>query len=160
MTTPARTGQPVPCGLGRRLLIIVYDTLIVLALLMLAAAVALPVTGGAQQAFRDVPYTLYLAAVWFAYLGWCWTRGGQTVGMRAWKVRLRTGRETLPGWHAVGIRFAVSLVSALCLGAGFWLSLFRPDRACWHDRASGTRLVRVDPDSSRTAQDDDDGDSQ
>lgn len=149
-----------PCGLGRRLLILVYDALIVVALLMLATAAALPVTGTGQQAFRDILYTLYLFAVWFVYLGWCWTHGGQTVGMRAWRVRLISARGTAPDWRAAGIRFLVSLGSALCLGAGFWLSLLDPARACWHDRVSGTRLVRMHPGSDRAPQYQDDSQAQ
>jgi uncharacterized RDD family membrane protein YckC len=128
-----------PCGLVRRGLAMLYDSLIVLALLIIAGSVALPLTGDRVQAGRDPFFTLYLAGVWFFYLGWCWIHGGQTMGMRAWRVHLRA--ETTVGWRASALRFGVSLLSAACLGLGFWLSLLRPDRACWHDRASGTRLV-------------------
>jgi uncharacterized RDD family membrane protein YckC len=142
---PARADNSVsgidrrPCGLPRRGLAMLYDALIVLGLLIIAGALALPVTGDRMQAGRDVPYTLYLVGVWFAYLGWCWTRGGQTLGMRAWRVHLETDRPV--GWRTSALRFLVSLLSAAALGLGFWLSLLRSDRACWHDRASGTRLV-------------------
>lgn len=133
-----------PCGVGRRLLIIVYDALIVIGLLVIASAVALPLTGDRFQAGRDAGYTMYLLGVWFAYLGWCWTRAGQTIGMKAWRTVLRP----LPGetltWSRALMRFSVSLTSALCLGAGFFHALLRPDRATWHDLASRTRLV-VEP---------------
>ncbi|NIV31049.1 MAG: RDD family protein, partial [Anaerolineae bacterium] len=118
----------VPCGMGRRLLIMVYDGLVVVALLILAGAIALPITGSEQQAFRDPLYTLYLIAVWFAYLGWCWTRGGQTVGMRAWKARIVTLEGHPPGWRASSIRFVMSLLSALPLAAGFWMSVLHRER--------------------------------
>jgi uncharacterized RDD family membrane protein YckC len=105
-----------------------YDALIVLGLLIIAGALALPITGDRVQ-----------AGVWFTYLGWCWTHGGQTLGLRAWRVRLEADHAV--GWRTSALRFLVSLLSAGCLGLGFWLSLLRSDRACWHDRASGTRLV-------------------
>lgn len=131
-----------PCGLPRRLLAIVYDTVLVLALLIVAGIVALPFTGTRVQAGRDVIFTLYLATVWFAYVGACWVRLGRTLGMRAWKVRIEA---TAPGgvnWRRALVRFAVSLASAACLGLGFLACLLRADRMCWHDRVSATRLVR------------------
>jgi len=120
-----------------------YDGVIIVGLLMLAAAAALPVTGGERQAFRDPLYTAYLIAVWFAYLAWCWTRAGQTLGMRAWRVRIQSADGQAVTWRAGLLRFAVSLLSALAFGLGFLWSLRGPRKAAWHDLASGTRLVRV-----------------
>lgn len=145
-----------PCGLARRLLAMLYDSLVITALLVLAGALALPLTGASQQALRDVPYTFYLAGVWFLYLGWCWTHGGQTLGMRAWKIHINGADGGPVSWRAAGLRFAVSLVSAAAAGAGFGLSLLHPQRSCWHDRASNTRLVVADSASDRLAQHQDD----
>lgn len=133
-----------------------YDSLLVIALLLLAGSIALPVTGASQQAFRDPLYTLYLAGVWFLYLGWCWTHGGQTLGLRAWKARIVAEDDQPVGWRASGIRFLVSLLSTVLLGAGFWTAWLHPRRATWHDRASGTRCIRHDPQSDRAPQDQDD----
>lgn len=127
------------CGLARRLAAIGYDTVIVIGLLLIATAAASPFDAGNQQALRDPLFTLYLLAVWFIYLALCWKRGGMTVGMRAWKIVL-LGDRGEPGWLDCSVRFAVSLVSAVTLGAGFWWSLTDPQRRCWHDIASGTGL--------------------
>jgi uncharacterized RDD family membrane protein YckC len=132
-----------PCGLGRRLLCVLYDAVILMGLLMIAGALALPVSGE-RVAFRDIPYTLFLLAVCFAYLGWCWTRAGQTLGMRAWRVRIVSLDGGNVGWIASAIRFLVGLLSAAAAGLGFLYALIDPDHRCWHDLASGTRLVRLD----------------
>jgi len=34
-------------------------------------------------------------------------------------------------------------LSLLAAGLGFWWAWIDPDRLTWHDRASGTRLLRV-----------------
>ena len=134
-----------PCSLGRRLMVMVYDTLVVIALLLIAAAAVLPL-GGEQSAGKNSLYTLYLLLVWFSYLGWCWTRGGQTLGMRTWKVRLTgTDKQSVTTGMALA-RFAVSLLSAVALGLGFWWSLFDRQKRCWHDMASNTCLQRTDSD--------------
>lgn len=132
-----------------------YDALIVTGLLLLAGAIALPLTGDSQQAFRDFWYTAYLFAVWFLYLAWCWTHGGQTLGMRAWKTHLAGEPDGKVGWRASLVRFGVSLVSAAAFGAGFWSAWLHADRSCWHDRASHTRLWRQVPVSDRASQDQD-----
>ena len=90
---------------------------------------------------RDPLYTIYLAAAWFGYLGWCWRRG-MTLGMRAWGVRLVSEPGGRPTWGRCLVRFAVSLLSAASAGAGFWWALFDPGRRTWHDRASATALRR------------------
>lgn len=120
-----------------------YDGAVVIALCMLAALI--PVLAGFQNrtAAHDPGYTLYLLAVWFVYLGWCWTRGGMTLGMRAWNLRIQSESGELPGWGQSIIRFLVSLLSAAALGLGFAWSLFDNKKRCWHDIASRTSLVTV-----------------
>jgi len=131
------------CGLPRRLLIMLYDGLIVIALMMFATALLLPVTSGSVVAGKDPAFTACLAAIWFLYLAWCWRHGGMTVGMRAWKVKLASDQGSAPSWKQCFIRFATSLLSAALLGAGFISALFEDERRTWHDRLSQTRLVRT-----------------
>ena len=109
--------------------------------MLLATAVALLAGSGQVMAGRDLPFTLYLAAVWFFYLAWFWRRG-MTVGMRAWKVVLQDVSGEEPGWGQCLVRFLVSLTAAAFAGIGFARSLFEADRRTWHDMASKTRLVR------------------
>lgn len=133
--------ERLPCGLGRRALVMLYDAVIVVALWLFATALALLAGSGPVTAGQDVLFTAYLLLAWFLYLAWCW-RNGMTVGMRAWRVVIERQDSTRPGWGACLLRFAVSLLSAACLGLGFAWSLFDRYGRTWHDRASGTRLLR------------------
>ena len=118
---------------GRRLLALLYDLFPVAGLWFLVAAafVALhgdAVTGGALGLFE-------FAALWGvtgAYAILSWRRGGQTLGMRPWRLRV------------VAVRYAVGQLSLLAGGLGFWWAWLDADRLAWHDRASGTRIVRSD----------------
>jgi uncharacterized RDD family membrane protein YckC len=139
-----------PCGLGRRLLAIAYDGLVVIALLLLATAVALPFEFLGQQALRDPLLTLYLGSVWFAYEAWCWRRAGMTLGMRAWGVRLLTVEGGRLGWGRCLLRFLVGIVGTAALGAGLLWALVDARKRCWHDLAAGTRLVRAGTGSDRS----------
>lgn len=136
-------GSIFPCSLWRRLLIMSYDAAAVIALSMLVTAVAMLAGFRELNVVRDPLYSASLALTWFLYLGWCWRRGGMTVGMRAWRVRIETLQGEAPDWRTCLIRFLVSLLSGAAAGAGFLWSLFDHDRRCWHDIASGTRLLRV-----------------
>jgi uncharacterized RDD family membrane protein YckC len=119
-----------------------YDTVAVIALLMLATALAMAAGFRELSPLRDPAYAAGLLLTWFAYLAWCWRRGGMTLGMRAWRVRIERVAGGRPGWGACGLRFLVSLLSAAAAGLGFLWSLFDPQRRCWHDILSNTRLVR------------------
>lgn len=119
-----------------------YDGLAIIALLMLVTAAAMLLGMENRTAGKDPVYSAGLLVVWFAYLGWCWSRGGMTLGMRAWKVRIENANGDCPGWGQCAVRFMVSWLSAGAAGMGFAWSLFRSDRKTWHDLASNTRLLQ------------------
>lgn len=130
------------CTLPRRLLAMIYDGLVLLALLIVASAVALPFGDADKVAFRDVWFTAWLLFVCFAYLGGCWRYGGMTMGMRAWRIRLVSGNDRAVTWPRCLLRFLVGCISLGLFGLGvFWALLDSSNRA-WHDLAAQTLLVR------------------
>jgi len=133
-----------PCGLARRLLAMIYDLVIIIGLWLIAAAIASPLDSGNQQALHDPWFTAYLAAVWFVYLAYCWTHGGMTIGMRAWRLELVADEGYSVNWQRAFLRFFGSLVSALAFGAGFAWSIWDPRRRCWQDIISHTAIYYSD----------------
>ena len=131
------------CGLIRLLMVIVYDAVIMAGLLLVATALVSPFDGGNQRAMVDPVFTVYLVLVWFSYLCICWRKGGMTVGMRAWRVRLVANDAPSPSWRSCIIRFVVAMLSAAALGLGFLWMFFDSDKRSWHDIASGTGLFRT-----------------
>jgi uncharacterized RDD family membrane protein YckC len=137
---------PRPAGIGRRLAAIAYDLLLLLGVLFAATAVFLPLAGGEARPPRDPAYDAYLLLVSFGYFGGFWVLGGQTLGMRAWGIRVvdeATGGRV--GWKQAVVRFLGALLSWTVFGAGFlWCLVDRRDRG-WHDLLSGTALVVDEP---------------
>ena len=160
----ATTGAPQPARLWRRLVAAAYDSLLLTAVfLIVTAAIVLTQRSGipaGSPGFRGL-----LAGTGWLYFAWCWVHGGQTVGMRAWKIRVVSAgnpRRTA-SWPAATLRFAAALLpaaplglasagvrpalaaglAAACFAAGYGAAALRTDRACWHDVISGTRLVRI-----------------
>jgi uncharacterized RDD family membrane protein YckC len=129
-------------NLLRRLMAILYDALVTIALLMLAAVPPVMLAGGSMPntALR-IAFQLYLIAVMFLFFGWFWVHGGQTLGMRAWRLRVVSADGTGIGWRAAGIRFLGAWLSVLALGLGYIWAIFDRERRTWHDRLSGTRVI-------------------
>ncbi len=134
-------------GLIRRLAALVYDALLLFAMLFAATVPVLLLTGGRAVGPNDLVFTAYLLGVSYVWFGWCWTRSGQTLGMRAWRMRVRTREGTRLGWRRALARFAAALLSIGAAGAGLlWVAVDR-DRMSLHDRLSGTVLEMVPPES-------------
>lgn len=151
MLQPPDSALPPP-GLGRRLAAGVYDALLLVAVLLAAAAVVLGLCvlalgAEAVRAHNPLPgnplFAAYLAAVCFLFYAWFWTHGGQTLGMRAWKIRVQQRNGLDMTWPQALRRFLMAIVSWLALGLGYWWALLDRDGLTWHDRGSGTVLVRV-----------------
>jgi uncharacterized RDD family membrane protein YckC len=133
--------------LWRRLAAASYDALVVLALWFIATAVAMPLTHGAitpEHPLAELIYRLYILAVGFLFFGGFWVRNGQTLGMLAWRVKVvpASGGERI-NWRQALLRYLAAYLSWAALGFGFWWSLWDPEKKTWHDRLSGTRLIRA-----------------
>ena len=141
--------EPQPPGLLRRLAAVLYDSLLLVALLMVITAPLLLLTGGeAIDPHRDPvlewAYRALLLAATVGFFGVSWTRGGQTLGMASWRLRvLREDGGTLT-WADTVRRLAAAALSWLALGLGWVWLLVDPARRTWHDRLSRTRVVLVE----------------
>jgi len=124
----------------RRFAAICYDLLLVLALFMTLAFSVILLRAGDAVASGSVWFQLLLILTWWLYFGWSWTHGGQTIGMRAWRMRLCSRDGSQIDWRAAGLRFVGALISSLALGLGFLWCLFDREGLTWHDRLSHTEL--------------------
>jgi uncharacterized RDD family membrane protein YckC len=141
---PAAATTPAPLRL--RVAAALYDLLPLLGLWFVAGLLALLVSGGALDPHRLVHKLLVqglVVTLTTAYFVLSWTRGGQTIGMRAWKLRVVRDDGSPVDVPRALLRFFVALISLVALGAGFWWALFDPHRRTWHDRAAATVMLRM-----------------
>ncbi len=150
MSQAADPAPPTP-GIARRLASMLYEGLLLFAVafastwLFYLASGALPASGWLRHVLQ-----LYLLAVFAAYFLWCWRRGGQTLAMKAWHIRLIVpGRERVPSDKAL-LRFVLAAV-LVPTGISLLWALFDRDRQFLHDRLAGTRLVLTPPKHRATA---------
>ncbi len=144
--------QRQPALIGRRLLALLYDLFVAVALWFLVAVpfVLVDVALSGDVRHNIGPLSLLQWLLWLAcwsvtglYATVSWRRGGQTLGMRPWRLRVVSMEGGAPTRAATWRRYAVATLSLLAAGAGFWWAWFDRDRLTWHDRAGGTRVVRV-----------------
>ncbi len=158
-TSDASAAQaPKRAGFIRRLLAMVYDTLVAIAVGMCAGLViivtlvvllkngVLAMNGFEQpaeaiQASRA--YTLLIqvwVSIWVVgFFLWFWKHGGQTLGMRAWRLRIYSTVDKPMTWS----RLLVRLVSALG-GLGTLLVLFDvKHKQSLQDRVAQTEVIQL-----------------
>ena len=127
-------------SLLRYLAVMLYDTLLLFSILLFAGLVAVALNGGNAISQGNPFFTLYLLAVSFLFYGWFWTHGGQTLGMRSWKVKLISHSSNEISWKQAFFRFTTALISWLAVGLGFWWQYLGKERESWPDIMSGTFL--------------------
>ena len=164
----------IPATITKRLLAVIYDSFLLIAVLFLAMAVLLLVSGGYPFQAGNPFMTIYLLIVSFAFFGWFWTHGGQTLGMRAWKLRIQQQTGEAITWRQAAVRFVtavpawvvlfigMALVADIPLHAHPWLDQLSRLPAWlilivgigwlvvdqwpdgWRDKVSGTRVIKLE----------------
>ena len=135
-------------GFGRRLAALVYDCLLLAALLMIFTAGALFFTHGAAVEAKTAGAWFYLyraglIGVIAGYYVLNWMRSGQTLGMRAWHLRAVTDAGKPLAFKSAAARFGCGIFAWPPAGLGVLWLYFDPDHLAIHDRLSKTRVVHL-----------------
>ena len=158
--------QPRPVGLPLRLAAMTYEGVLLFGVAFAVAFALLSVMGWTYplSATRRVVLQLALFVAIGVYFVWCWTRSGQTLALKTWKLRLagpdgsrvstpRAVARYVLSWHlfvpgliviALDPSNLIASLAALALSFGLLLlpALRDPERRLLHDRWTQTRLLR------------------
>jgi uncharacterized RDD family membrane protein YckC len=129
--------------IGRRLVSLIYEALLLTGLLFCAAFIYYAVEQRVADGHARAVFQLYLAAVAGLYFVWQWTRGGQTLPMKTWRLKLVAADGGGVGTRRAAVRYAAALAGAVAFGAGFTWAFFDRERQFLHDRIAGTRIVKA-----------------
>ncbi|MDX2456858.1 MAG: RDD family protein [Gammaproteobacteria bacterium] len=140
-TTGDRQVYP-PAGLFYRLIAMFYDSLLLLSILLIATALALLATKGTLH-YHNPFFRTFLFLICFSFYAWFWLHGGQTLGMRAWRLRLqRLDGGPISLWQAL-LRFMTAIPSLAFAGLGLLWMLVDRNKLAAHDRISESMIVRL-----------------
>lgn len=135
-----RLSDPTP-GLLRRLACLLYESLLLFALLVVASFPVMPLVQALPAPGSRLVFQIYLLAVMGVYFVWCWRHGGQTLAMKTWRVQLVTVSGERLGLGRAWLRYGLAGLGLAGLGLGFFWALWDRDRQFLHDRLLGTRLM-------------------
>ncbi len=126
----------------RHLAAFVYDLFPIIGIWLMTSVVIVLLRGG-----EDVPPSglwwfqgLLLAELLFYYL-FSWKKGGQTLGMRAWKIGIQNYQSLT--WLQTFWRFLAGLASTALLGMGLWFKLIHKQGWSWMDLACDKPTIDV-----------------
>ena len=128
--------------MGRRLGSLCYEILLLAAIVFVAGWSFLACAGLLPPALARPLLQVYLLFITAAYFIYCWTRSGQTLPMKTWRIRLVAGDGTAVTLKTGAKRYLFALAGIALCGAGFWWALVDRDGQFLHDRLAGTRLVK------------------
>jgi uncharacterized RDD family membrane protein YckC len=134
---------PTP-GFGRRIICLIYEFLLLLAVLFIASFIFHLIFSDINAAYFKPLFQFYLLVIMGYYFIWFWTHGGQTLAMQTWKIRIvaadgggLTNRQAIT-------RYLLALPSVFLLGIGVFWALFDRDHQFLHDRLAGTRVINLE----------------
>jgi uncharacterized RDD family membrane protein YckC len=134
---------PPTASFAIRIAVMVYESLLVIAVVFVASFVILPVVGDLAKAWQKHLFQGYLLLVLFAYFAAFWLRSGQTLAMKTWRVQLVRADGQAMTLKLAWCRFVLALLGFTAAGLGLAWAWVDRDRQFLHDRLLGTRLVRV-----------------
>jgi uncharacterized RDD family membrane protein YckC len=132
---------PTQAGLLRRLAAIVYDAILLTAVLLFAGALLAIPLGITREHGLYPLFIAYVYLIAFLFFGWCWTHGGQTLGMQTWQLRVQRFDGSALTWGDASLRFIAAFLGWLPFGAGYWYAWLHPQGLTMHDLVSRTRIV-------------------
>lgn len=138
------TALPRAPGIARRLASALYDLLLLAALVMVATFPFLTVFGlDSSHGWRRHLLQLWVLTVAGAYFVGFWTRGGQTLPMKTWNLRVVRFDGAPLGVGRALHRYLLATLGLFAVGLGFIWALFDRDRQFLHDRLAGTAIVNA-----------------
>jgi uncharacterized RDD family membrane protein YckC len=141
MRPPDDSGKP-RATLARRALSLIYEALLLTALLLAGSLPVVMLTHGMDASPARVLLQIYLVVLTGVYFAWQWQRGGRTLAMKTWRLRLVTRDDAPLTWRHAWKRYFLALAGTLALGIGFLWALVDREKLFLHDRLAGTLIIR------------------
>jgi uncharacterized RDD family membrane protein YckC len=138
----------ISAGFGRRLAALLYDAVLLAALLVIFTSGAVFLNHGFALERRTAGawFYLYQAGLGGVVAGYYlvnWIRSGQTLGMRAWRLRAVTESGRPLGWKAAVLRLGFGTLAWAPAALGVLWLYADPEHLALHDRLSRTRVVHL-----------------
>jgi uncharacterized RDD family membrane protein YckC len=134
--------QPTP-GLTRRLTSLLYESLVVFAILLIGFLLPQIVLNAFGLAIPGKFLWLHVLTLLMFYFVWFWLHGGQTLPMKTWKLILVSDDGSRLRPLQALLRYLAAWPCMLLGGIGIFWAMFDKDGQFLHDRIAGTRIAHT-----------------
>ncbi|TDR20787.1 RDD family protein [Marinicella litoralis] len=118
---------------------LIYDIFPILGIFLVTSLIFVLLRTGKEVEPETLWFQLLLFFEVYLYFTYSWKKGGQTIGMKAWKIGILNHHKLT--WQAVTLRFITGIFSTLLLGAGLWLRISNSKNLTWMDMACGQPVI-------------------
>lgn len=133
----------------RRVLALLYDTLVlaaitlsyVLIVAIIAKIIISPKTDEAVEVYQYAWFPIGMVSVNVLFFVYSWRKVGQTIGMRAWRLKLVNLQNQTPSIQQCLLRCVLAPLSIIVIGMGYWWCWFDKEGRSAHDRLTNTRVL-------------------
>jgi uncharacterized RDD family membrane protein YckC len=132
----------MPVSIWRRIASIIYDALLVLAILIVMSIPFFSFNVEENNLLKITMQVYFYFIIQYFFV-WFWVNNGGTLGMKTWKIKISCDNGERISYKKAIIRFNIAIISILFFGLGFLISLFRKDKKCLHDIISKTSLSKL-----------------
>lgn len=148
ITNTSSSNTYPPAGLLRRLIAMVYDSLLLMAVSFVYGTL---MVGLYQWLFRPTSDDITIGQQWWFQLGWVglvsgfftyfWRHGGQTLGMRAWRIQVVNRDGSILSISQCILRCLLAPLSMAAAGFGYLWCLWDSEGQTLHDKASRSLVI-------------------
>ncbi len=142
-----------PASFTKRIAALVYDALPLFSIWFFGTLPWVALSTSDHVGVGNWWYRMYLVALTYGYYVLSWQRGGQTLGMRAWRLRVVTEDGQALTWGHMNKRFVAGAIGLACFGLGFFWAIWHRSSRMWHDLASDTVVLNEKPKKKSNNQD-------
>ena len=135
-----------PAGFLKRVLALVYDSLLIGAIVLVLSLLLVFVNGGYPESGSFVSFIQFFILVFAGpifYSYFCLANKGQTTGMQAWKIKLVSIDETELNIKKTMLRCLISTISFVCFGLGYFWILYDKNNLSWSDILTKTLVIKT-----------------
>jgi uncharacterized RDD family membrane protein YckC len=132
----------MPVSIWRRIASIIYDALLVLAILIVMSIPFFSFNVEENNLLKITMQVYFYFIIQYFFV-WFWVNNEGTLGMKTWKIKIVCNNGEKISYKKAIIRFNIAIISILFFGLGFLISFYRKDKKCLHDIISKTSLSKL-----------------
>ena len=135
-----------PAGFLKRILALVYDSLLIAAIVLVLSLLLVFINGGYPDSGSFLSFIQFFILVFTGpiFYSYFWiVNKGQTTGMQAWKIKLVTTDETELNINKTMLRCLISTISFAFIGLGYLWILYDKENLSWSDILTKTKVIKT-----------------